>query len=376
MIQQISVVIITHNASQTLANTLESLRGFSDVVVYNNGSTDDTALIAKRYPNVNLIEGEFIGFGNTKNKAASYAKNDWILNIDADEILDDKLRQSLETLTPERHTVYAVVRKNHYRSHALIRKELLCRLYNRQDTSFNANMVHESVIIQPNTTIITLEGLLLHYSFFQASLLLKKCTYYAKLYASQHRHRKSSSFSKAIAHGAFAFIRNMIIKLGIFDGKAGFIMNWTLANCTFYKYLFLAENNRDISLSILLENNTPSDPDYLEQLRNLLTHIPKHITFKNIVQICPHTPSTASNQMGFIETCTDYTQAKQLAKGDVLLVLRNQFLPRSQTLKDLDQEYLYGTCYRLNDDCFVAFKHELDEKFSTTHFKNFITLKS
>lgn len=376
MIQQISVVIITHNASQTLANTLESLSDFADVVVYNNGSTDDTAWVAKRYPNVNLIEGEFIGFGNTKNKAASYAKNDWILNIDADEVLDEKLRHALQTVKLQPHTLYELTRQNHYRSHTLGRKERLCRLYNRTETGFNTNMVHESVIQPANTQKIRLSGLLLHYSTFQASLLLKKCTYYAELYASQHRHRKSSSFSKAIAHGAFAFIRNMIIRLGIFDGKAGFIMNWTLASCTFYKYLFLAENNRDISLSILLENNTPYNPDYLEQLRNLLTHIPKHITFKNIVQICPHTPSTASNQMSFIETCTDYTQAKQLAKGDVLLVLRNQFLPRSQTLKDLDQEYLYGTCYRLNDDCFVAFKHELDEKFSTTHFKNFITLKS
>ena len=78
----ISIVVLAKNNEQTIKKTLESLNKFDDVVVYDNGSSDNTKNIAKSFSNVNLIEGEFKGFGWTKNQAASFAKNDWILIID------------------------------------------------------------------------------------------------------------------------------------------------------------------------------------------------------------------------------------------------------------------------------------------------------
>ena len=88
MIKNISVAVLTKNNEDTITNTLNSLIEFEDVVVYDNGSKDKTMEIAKKFPNVNLVQGEFKGFGWTKNKAASFAKNDWILVIDSDEVVD------------------------------------------------------------------------------------------------------------------------------------------------------------------------------------------------------------------------------------------------------------------------------------------------
>ena len=79
MLDNISVVIIVKDGGKTINATLSALSQFSDVVVYDNGSTDDTIEIAKKFQNVNLIQGDFTGFGPTKNRAATYAKNDWIL---------------------------------------------------------------------------------------------------------------------------------------------------------------------------------------------------------------------------------------------------------------------------------------------------------
>ena len=55
----ISAVVLVKNSEATLEKTLTSLSEFNDVVVYDNGSTDDSIRIAKKFTNVNLIKGEF-----------------------------------------------------------------------------------------------------------------------------------------------------------------------------------------------------------------------------------------------------------------------------------------------------------------------------
>ena len=87
MLDNISVVIIVKDGEKTINKTLNALSQFSDVVVFDNGSIDGTIKIAKKFQNVNLVQGSFIGFGPTKNKAATYAKNNWILSLDADEVV-------------------------------------------------------------------------------------------------------------------------------------------------------------------------------------------------------------------------------------------------------------------------------------------------
>ena len=112
----ISAVVLAKNNEKTIKNTLESLKSLEDVIVYDNGSTDDTINIVKSFQNVNLIEGEFKGFGWTKNKAASYAKNDWILIIDSDEVIDSELLEVLQHKTLNKTTVYKLNFKAFYKN--------------------------------------------------------------------------------------------------------------------------------------------------------------------------------------------------------------------------------------------------------------------
>ena len=98
--------MIVKNGAFTIEKTLQSLCEFDDVVVYDNGSTDGTQEIVKTFSNVNLIEGEFKGFGWTKNKAASYAKHEWILIIDSDEVVDAELLKTLQTQELNKNSVY------------------------------------------------------------------------------------------------------------------------------------------------------------------------------------------------------------------------------------------------------------------------------
>ena len=102
----ISAVVLAKNNEKTIENTLNSLKEFDDVVVYDNGSTDETLNIVKKFSNVNLVKGEFKGFGWSKNNASSFAKNDWILIIDSDEVVDIELLNELKTKILDEKTVY------------------------------------------------------------------------------------------------------------------------------------------------------------------------------------------------------------------------------------------------------------------------------
>ena len=91
MIENISAVIITKNSSDTIKLTLESLKSFKEIIIFDSGSIDDTIEIVSNYPNVSVFQGEFIGFGATKNHAINLATNNWIFSIDSDESLSNEL---------------------------------------------------------------------------------------------------------------------------------------------------------------------------------------------------------------------------------------------------------------------------------------------
>ena len=102
--QRLSVVIVCKNGAKVIGETIKSFTGLTDdILIYDNGSTDGTQDIVKQ-SNARLIEGNWEGFGKTKNKANALGKYDWILSLDADEAIDEELKKNLlkEELTDEK----------------------------------------------------------------------------------------------------------------------------------------------------------------------------------------------------------------------------------------------------------------------------------
>jgi glycosyltransferase involved in cell wall biosynthesis len=243
----ISVVIIVKNGGAILHRCLESLRDFDEVVLYNNGSTDDTALIAASYPNVRLIEGEFNGFGPTKNAAAEYAVYDWILSLDADEVLNTALVQEMNQLTLDTKAVYTLLRKNFYKtteiSHCWGADEIV-RLYNRQTTRYSDKAVHEHVLTD-GLVIQKLSCSFSHFPYQSISEFVLKADRYSTLFAEDNVGKRSSSPTKAFFNGLYSFLRTYILKRGFLDGYAGLIIAFSHMVTNFYKYIKLYEMNRE-----------------------------------------------------------------------------------------------------------------------------------
>jgi glycosyltransferase involved in cell wall biosynthesis len=135
-------VLITRDAAATIERTLESLAGFPEVVVYDNGSTDATIERCRRFANVRVETGDFFGYGKTKNHVVSLARGDWVLSIDADEYVGEALLAELENLRLDDPSVaYEVERHNLFLGKDIRRAGLggnwLVRLFNRRRCRFS-----------------------------------------------------------------------------------------------------------------------------------------------------------------------------------------------------------------------------------------------
>lgn len=248
MANLISAVMIVKNGAATIERSLSSLASFDEVVVFDNGSTDQTAEIAQRFPNVRLTQGEFEGFGPTKNKAASLARHDWVLIIDSDEAIEPELAAAMHQSTLDPSTIYVLNFKAFYKNyqvkHCGWKNQKIRRLYHRSHTRFTDNHVHEN-LIDVGLKLAELQGgSMLHFSYHSISDFIVKVDRYSTLFALSNRGVKSSSPAKAILNGFYSFFRTYVLKRGFLDGYVGLIIAFSHMATNFYKYMKLYEVNR------------------------------------------------------------------------------------------------------------------------------------
>lgn len=248
-IMMISVTILTKNSNKYLAEVLNALKDFDEVVIYDNGSEDDTLEIAKRFDNTALYLGPFDGFGPTHNIASAVAKNDWILSIDSDEIVSEKMNLEVQALKLNSSFVYSFPRHNYFNNRFIKwcgwYPDRQVRLYNRTTTQFSDAQVHEAIITK-NMTEMELHSPIIHYSYEKISDFLAKMQTYSTLFAEQNRGKKHSSPWKALSHGVFAFFKSYFLKRGFCGGYEGFVISTYNAHTAFYKYMKLYEANMEI----------------------------------------------------------------------------------------------------------------------------------
>lgn len=237
----ISVTVLTKNSEQTLQATLESLRSFPEVLIYDTGSSDQTLSIASTFANVRIIQGTFSGFGPTHNTASQLASYDWIFSIDSDEILSPELIEEIRNLNFDTDAVYQIYRHNFFNGR-WIRwcggwyPDPVIRLYHRKQTCFTEDAVHEK-ILSTGLRIIPLLSPLIHTPYRNIEDLLSKMQLYSTLFAKQQQKR--SSLLTALLHGYAAFFKSYFFKRGFLGGAEGFIISLYNGHTAFYKYLKL-----------------------------------------------------------------------------------------------------------------------------------------
>ncbi|MFH0772254.1 MAG: glycosyltransferase family 2 protein [Candidatus Omnitrophota bacterium] len=94
---RLSVVILTKNAQDRIRDCLESVKWADEIVIVDGYSSDSTLEICKEYTN-KIIQSEFKGFADERNLGIDNATGDWILQLDADEIVTEPLREAIEKI--------------------------------------------------------------------------------------------------------------------------------------------------------------------------------------------------------------------------------------------------------------------------------------
>jgi len=243
----LTVVIIALNAAGQIESCLGSVAFADEVLVVDSGSTDGTVAIAERL-GARVVQKEWLGFGRQKQFAVSAAKHDWVLCLDVDERVTDRLAGSIRAAVVEaRLKAWRMARRNRFLGvwlgHGEGYPDWTLRLFDRRHADWSSDEVHEAVLT--TVEVGRLEGDLLHDSAEDIATYLAKQNRYTTLQAQAlHKQGVRTGYPRLFLSPLTRFIKFYFMRMGFLDGGPGFA-HVVIGCCnTFHKYLKLIELGR------------------------------------------------------------------------------------------------------------------------------------
>jgi glycosyltransferase involved in cell wall biosynthesis len=245
---KVSAVIITLNEERIIQKTLSKLYWCDEIVIVDSGSTDNTIAICEQF-GCTIYSRRFDGYGPQKQFAVSMAKNDWILCIDADEVLTDNLiKEILSSLRNDAE--YAgfsfpmnMVFLNKEFTFGKESGRYFLRLFNRNKGGFNNDKVHEG--IQLNGPIKKMNHIIQHYSYSSISQYLEKLNRYSTYSAEMaFKKGKNKSLLAVLLAIPYNFFKYYLLERNFMNGSKGFYWSVFSAWYHFAKYLKIKELNQ------------------------------------------------------------------------------------------------------------------------------------
>ncbi len=242
---KLSLVIIAFNEEKNLGKCLQAAAEVSDeIIIIDSNSTDRTQEIGLSY-GAKVIQHPFENFVKQKNVAVDAATYDWILSIDADEVLSDELKHSILKIkeNPEQDG-YEMSRLTNYCGqwirHCGWYPDVKLRVFNRLKARWTGHLIHEKIEMAPGSSIGRLNGDLLHYSYHSISDHIRQADKYSAISAQEmYEKKKKATVFKLLFSPAFKFFRDYFFKLGFLDGFYGFVICKISAHAAFLKYAHL-----------------------------------------------------------------------------------------------------------------------------------------
>ena len=221
------------------------MRGLADeILVIDSGSTDGTQALCDSL-GARVIFNKWPGYGPQKRFAEDHARNDIILNLDADEWLSGALREELAALfkTPElprkSYRMKVTIIYPHRAQAAPFADANNClRLYDRRVTRFANSLVHDEVV--PTPDVGQLNAPVWHRSFRSLAHLVKKDVTYFELQAKELKKSRAALLARSVVEFPFQFFKFYIIRRHIFGGFYGLALSLCVAFARWLRLLILA----------------------------------------------------------------------------------------------------------------------------------------
>ena len=237
----VSVVIITKNEEDNIADCLKSASWADELIVLDDNSADKTVEIAKRHTD-KVSSRKMDIEGRHRNYAYSLAKNDWVLSLDADERVSAELETELRKLfsSEMKDKAYSMPIKNfigkRWIRYAGWYPAPKVRLFDKRHFKYEEAEVHPRVFIDGTCGRLTKD--IIHYSyrdyhdFFQS--LNNQTTLEAKKW---FKEKRKINFLKMWRKAISRFLKAYIQKRGYKDGLLGFVVSYAGGLYQFMSYV-------------------------------------------------------------------------------------------------------------------------------------------
>jgi glycosyltransferase involved in cell wall biosynthesis len=246
---QITVTIIALNEQAKIGDAISSVSWADEVVVVDSGSTDQTREIATRL-GAKVLFHAWEGYGQQKNFAQDQASHDWVLNIDADEVVSTELKQEIFAFFEQCPTDsgqvggFEMPRKTFYLGrwirHGGWYPNYLVRLANRQKARWSEPNVHEELRVRGR--VERLKSPLLHDPFNSISDQILTNLSFSRLGSLDLKSKgQKPSLIRLVLKPIGKFLETYFLKRGFLDGLPGFIISVNAAHSIFLKYAYLME---------------------------------------------------------------------------------------------------------------------------------------
>jgi glycosyltransferase involved in cell wall biosynthesis len=245
----LAVVLITRDAAHLLRRTLEAVSFADSILLVDSGSTDGTRELAEKLGARVVLQPEWKGFGHQKSYALSLVEGDWVLVLDADEVVDSELASEIRRVTSARGEVsgYSMRRVNFFGSDRVrfghSRPSYVERLFQKGKGRISDHRVHERVLIEG--PVEKLKGELHHYTSESFAHRVRKNDEYAAIAAEEwFREGRRANLMQLLLVGPLSLLRDLILKGGILEGKTGVVLASLGAFYSFSKHAKLWELER------------------------------------------------------------------------------------------------------------------------------------
>lgn len=229
--EKVTAIIPCYNEEHNIRDAIQSCLFADEIIVVDSFSTDKTVEIIKTFPQVTLLQHEYINSAAQKNWVIPRATYDWIFLLDADEKTNPDLVKEIKDIINQvsPHVAYWIGRDNYFMEKKLNhvwKGDAVIRLFKKNECKYEDKHVHAEILA--NGSIGKLKGRLAHDTYkgkgLEAHLL--KGQRYTTWAALDRVHKiKKITLYHLLIKPFFAFLKRYILQMGILDGKAGLIIS-------------------------------------------------------------------------------------------------------------------------------------------------------
>jgi glycosyltransferase involved in cell wall biosynthesis len=241
----ISVIVTTFNEEVNVGDCIESVLWADEILLVDSFSSDATVEIARRYP-IEVLQREYFGSAAQKNWAIDRVKHEWVLIIDADERVPERLAREILTVlaTEPAANGFYIRRQNVFIDHVIRHSgwstDKVVRLFHREKGRYPNRRVHADLEIEGPVPVLRMP--FLHYTFRSFEQYFPKFLNYAEWGAAQaYRDGRKAGLVEIAFRPWWRFVRTFFLQAGFLDGMHGFVLCSLQSFGVFLKYARLWE---------------------------------------------------------------------------------------------------------------------------------------